>query len=146
MVFGQQGRTCRPTQARRPSWKEPDDSYLPGIDADLLAPIEDNSVLRVAENEAWQTILGLLQETSQKENRDSFTWLRRLFAAVSANGGLPWPRSGSSRQRPPSRGYLYTRKSAQHPTTLSMDRRTRRALECSHCCLLAGKTGGLSTR
>lgn len=41
--------------------------FLPGIDHDLLARIEDNTVLRVAENEAWYTMLGLLAERTQDE-------------------------------------------------------------------------------
>ena len=40
-------------------------AMLPGITPELLSPIEDNSILRVAENDAWQTILAVLKETQQ---------------------------------------------------------------------------------
>lgn len=39
--------------------------YLSGITSDLFAAVEDNSVLRVAENDAWQTVLGVLKQTPQ---------------------------------------------------------------------------------
>ena len=43
---------------------ELDGDYLPEITAELLHPIKDNTVLRAAENEAWLTMLEVLQSRS----------------------------------------------------------------------------------
>lgn len=43
------------------------EAMLPSITPELLSPIEDNSILRVAENDAWQTVLGVLRDTPQDD-------------------------------------------------------------------------------
>lgn len=60
----------RAIQSRTPADhadESPAADLLPGITAELLATIEDNSLMRVAENEAWQMILGTLKTTTQAE-------------------------------------------------------------------------------
>lgn len=44
-----------------------DAELLPGINRPLLLPIEDNSILRVAENDAWKQIFNVLNETTQAD-------------------------------------------------------------------------------
>ena len=44
-----------------------DSEFMPGVTAELLASIKDNTVLRAAENEAWLTMLRILNETSDVE-------------------------------------------------------------------------------
>ena len=41
--------------------------FMPGVTAELLAPIKDNTILRAGENEAWLTMLRILNETSEVE-------------------------------------------------------------------------------
>lgn len=42
-------------------------NYLPGISIELIAPIKDNTVMRVVENDAWLAMLKILKEKPQDE-------------------------------------------------------------------------------
>lgn len=42
-------------------------NYLPGISVQLLSSIEDNTVMRAKENEAWLTMLSILKQRTQDE-------------------------------------------------------------------------------
>ena len=62
--------TPRPTAVESSSPKRrtsPSREFLPGITPELLSTLEDNTVLRSAENQAWLTMFRLLQQTTQSE-------------------------------------------------------------------------------
>jgi hypothetical protein len=77
-----------------------DIGFLPGISDELPAPIQDNTVMRAAENEAWQTMLHILGEMPQDE----------ITSLSSANIGF----AQLFRQTEIYRGHLITVKGTTH--------------------------------
>jgi len=56
-----------PTDSSHRQETATESNLLPGITAELLAPIKDNTVMRAAENNAWLTMLELLHNKKQSE-------------------------------------------------------------------------------
>lgn len=50
-----------------PNDRPASEDFVAGITAELLDPIQDNTVMRAAENEAWLTMLQILQSKTQGE-------------------------------------------------------------------------------
>jgi hypothetical protein len=72
--------------------KQPDEKPLPAVDRELLKSVQDNTRFRNEENAAWFNLLGILQQSSQKqlrrESADAASWLQLQSQPAEYRGKL----------------------------------------------------------